>query len=463
MEIGQTVTINGTNSVWDGKQGVIEDIIDDVATVFVDFEPEEGKKVRQDFNLENLSEVNESYGYHWHPSRASRQAFAQKMDDIDSFCQQNGISQSSSSDSYYFTINGHDYRVSNHSPEASYANSHGRYHQNDGSGDRDKDVTYINAGKTRIEQIYNDLKAGKKLDGNGNVKEEFDTMNNKKHLTQNESADNMSNVRRDDMNITPEELEKKMTKAQIAELDADVAETLTLKTSLKEAKTDNNTDRVTLLAKEVGVDPDDIKVSDYDDEVYLVEDESWLVVTKDEAHDRAEESIKETIDDVGLDAFTDDFQEYILSHLLKDSALYDIVHESQEETVNELEDEDGGDFDNGLISTLYDEKYISDDDFEKNEDDEPDYSKIKLSEDDIENLKEKYIDDLSDNTDPVDYIKDISGDGKDLWDFLDDNQLIDEAGVVEECINEDGVAHFIGSYDEVEHDLGDGLFAYRLE
>ena len=52
--------------------------------------------------------------YRWKPSKTKAREFAQKMAEIDEYCLKNNISQSRSSDSYYFTINGEDYRVSNH-------------------------------------------------------------------------------------------------------------------------------------------------------------------------------------------------------------------------------------------------------------------------------------------------------------------------------------------------------------
>lgn len=78
-------------------------------------------------------------------------------------------------DSYYFTINGVNYRVSNHSVETSNkaaydevsgAKQRPLYHD-DGRKD---DTVYIHAGKSRIIEIYNDLEAGFKLDGRGNRK-----------------------------------------------------------------------------------------------------------------------------------------------------------------------------------------------------------------------------------------------------------------------------------------------------
>lgn len=112
--------------------------------------------------------------YKWKPSKKAKIEFASKMDEINKFCQENNISKSVSSDSYYFTINGQKYRVSNHSIEASNAKCYNifgekvrdTYHDSE----RSKEVIYIHASKTRIIDIYNDLKNGFKLNGRGERK-----------------------------------------------------------------------------------------------------------------------------------------------------------------------------------------------------------------------------------------------------------------------------------------------------
>lgn len=109
----------------------------------------------------------------WKPSKEKAREFAKQMEEIDEFCRENGIKQSMSSDSYYFVIDGQPYRVSNHTVAKSNAGAFDRngnqvrdlYHP---EGELD-DVIYITAGKTRIMDIYNNLKAGKKLDRRGNV------------------------------------------------------------------------------------------------------------------------------------------------------------------------------------------------------------------------------------------------------------------------------------------------------
>lgn len=101
----------------------------------------------------------------WKPSKAAIKEFKNKMNEIETFCLENNIIQSSSGDSYYFNLNGQSYRVSNHTIEASNLHSGGRWH-----GDKRRDDTiYIHASKTRIIEIYNNLKDGKKLDGRGYI------------------------------------------------------------------------------------------------------------------------------------------------------------------------------------------------------------------------------------------------------------------------------------------------------
>ena len=112
--------------------------------------------------------------YKWKPSKKKKKDFAEKMHEIDLFCNENGITQSRSSDSYYFALNGKKYRVSNHTIEKSNANAYNAdgekvrdfYHDQT----RNDDIIYIHASKLRIIEIYENLKNGYKLDGNGYIK-----------------------------------------------------------------------------------------------------------------------------------------------------------------------------------------------------------------------------------------------------------------------------------------------------
>lgn len=115
-----------------------------------------------------------AYGRRWKPTKAEAREFKETMREIEAFCLEHGIDKSLNGDSYYFSINGQEYRVSNHTVEASNAGAYNwagykireEYHE----GGRDKNTIYIHAGKTRIREIYNDLVAGYQLDGRGRRK-----------------------------------------------------------------------------------------------------------------------------------------------------------------------------------------------------------------------------------------------------------------------------------------------------
>lgn len=64
------------------------------------------------------------YKRKWHPSKSAKAEFKNKMTEIEDFCNKNGIDRSLRNDSYYFMLNGKNYRVSNHTIEASNAKAY---------------------------------------------------------------------------------------------------------------------------------------------------------------------------------------------------------------------------------------------------------------------------------------------------------------------------------------------------
>ena len=116
------------------------------------------------------------YNHYHYFSKTAKREFAEKMREVDRFCVENNIEMSFSNDSYYFRINGQKYRVSNHTVAAS---NRGAYDRETGEQIRElyhpdgeeKDTIYITASKTRIIDIYTDLKAGYTLDRRGRRKD----------------------------------------------------------------------------------------------------------------------------------------------------------------------------------------------------------------------------------------------------------------------------------------------------
>ena len=107
----------------------------------------------------------------WHPSKSAKKEFMDQMNEIDEFVATHNINSSRTNDSYYFRVNGKEYRVSNHSIKQSNAKAYDdlgnqireKYHA------ENEEVTEILASKKRIIEIYTALINGKKLDKRGNL------------------------------------------------------------------------------------------------------------------------------------------------------------------------------------------------------------------------------------------------------------------------------------------------------
>lgn len=218
-------------------------------------------------------------------------------------------------------------------------------------------------------------------------------------------------------------------------------------------------DRINALAEFLNIDPSEIS-NIYDNEFETPEGD-YLVVDEDEAKELAKEDIRNLYDDLGLDSFTPDFKDWIIMNALDNEWFEDAIKESSESYVEDIEYESSSmGYENRLIEEMHDNQVLSDDDFEEGEDGEPDLTTLK-DDVDIDHLKEEFIDLLVENAgNPVDYCGYNYG-----WDWVTQmatqHDLIDMDEVVEQCIYEDGIAHFIARYDGEEIELGNGLYAYR--
>ena len=260
--------------------------------------------------------------------------------------------------------------------------------------------------------------------------------------------------------------------ATVEEIDGLIQQLTKLRKSVEERKDYTNEshtkpltesfddeDRINALAAYLNIDPSEISnIYDYE---FETPDGDYLVVDEDEAEALAKEDIENLFDDLGLDSFTSDFKDWIIMNALDNEWFEDAIRESYEYYVEDIEDEASSmGYENRLIEELHDHQVLSDDDFEEGEDGEPDLATLK-DDVDIDDKKEEFIDLLVENAgNPVDYCGDEFG-----WDWVTQmatsNNLIDMNEVIDQCIYMDGIAHFIARYDGQEHELGNGLYAYR--
>lgn len=199
-------------------------------------------------------------------------------------------------------------------------------------------------------------------------------------------------------------------------------------------------ERIPALANYLNIPEDEIEhLWDYE---YQTSEGDYLVVTEDEARELAEDDIRNLFDELGLESFTQGFRDWIIMNALETDWFEYAVRESYESYVDGIKYEEGR-----FEEEILDAGIISEEDVENGYDEDE--------------AAEKYVDYLVENAgDPVDYCGDNFG-----WDWVtqmaNDHGLIDMDVVVEECIDQDGIAHFIARYDGDEHDLGNGLYAYR--
>lgn len=215
-------------------------------------------------------------------------------------------------------------------------------------------------------------------------------------------------------------------------------------------------DRKEALAKYLGCDASEIG-DGYRENVFEHDGEEWAVLNGAEAEEWAEDDVRQIYDDMGLEAFTDSFRDYIMYNLLDEDAVRDMMYNYFSQDVNDLDDSDCDVFGSGLVAELYDADLLTDDDLTEDEDGET----ILKDNVDLDSLKDELIEKKVNDNDPVDWLHEFYSD-REIGEFIEDNGLVDLDEVVGECIAQDGVAHFIASYDGDEVDLGPNLCGYRL-
>ena len=196
-------------------------------------------------------------------------------------------------------------------------------------------------------------------------------------------------------------------------------------------------ERIEALAKFLGVEVEDLTVSKYDERTFENEEAGeYIVLTEEEADEAAEEVVRNIIDDIGLESFSEDFQQWILDNCVYSDWFEDALQENIESYIEDIRDEES--------------------DYEEYE--------TRLAEemgDAGVDTEEEFLDYLIENAgDPIEYFRDNFGEEY-FYETVEENDLIDWESVIEEAIAVDGCGHFIATYDGEENEM-DEYFIYRL-
>ena len=195
---------------------------------------------------------------------------------------------------------------------------------------------------------------------------------------------------------------------------------------------------------------------DKDMDLFILPDgRAYFVYTGDEADAKAKEEVINSIEDLGIGAFTPDFQQDIIDNQMVDVDWFDdAMKESYEVYADDIMSEDG-EHGNRLFDEMIEEGVISEEDV--TEDGE------LVDGIDLDEKKEEFVEKLCERwNDGVEWYIDNFGE-KDFSDVCKKYDLYDYDEIAETAVRWDGRGHFISYYDGEELDIGDDLFAYKYE
>ena len=225
--------------------------------------------------------------------------------------------------------------------------------------------------------------------------------------------------------------------------------------------------KIKALAQYLDIDEEEINEGWDENHFDTDYDGKYIVCDYDTAYALAIEDVKNLYDELGLDSFSERYQEYILDNFLDEKALQDTMYEYIKDDVYNRDDEEiienAKDWDlideDEIIEKAKKEGLIDEDDYYASLDD------IDNLEDfvDVGDLREKIIDetysDYKDN--PVSYFKEFMDD-EEFSKWIKKYDYVDLDAIARDVVRTDGIGQQLGSFDFIEIALDDDLYAYRI-
>ena len=563
LSVGDKVQIHLPDTIWDKKVGVLEELEDDTCVVLVEFNLDEGKKVRQEFNTKEISKISDEKLVEKLPvKRDAKGRFAGIKPSYDS--------SNSLTDYDRMQVKAYEILKTKHPFAVIYA-----YSQGAGKGKTLLNPPLIKQSQEEVDAFVNSFKRGnegvrvvvdvfydsqlskieKSLKTRGLVENLQEDTNHETNIITN-YVDNLNaniynyqidvefnpplviDIDKDvtsandvepksktyqieieefpfDLNVIEEDIiDYLMTTNEIdspEEISNDILNSIdtedlemflgkkyrldienyiknqTLETlepiirskpikkatsqmkpttkSLKESETTSDL-RKEALAKYLNISPEQI-IEVNEDNIFAVEEDTaeYLVLTDDEADIETRENIESIMYDLGASSFTDWYSDWIIENAIIDEEdLIDgIYREELDSQLAELTDEPSDEFENKKIELLYEEGYLSDKDFEEDEDNFQPLKILLIDERELAEIEDQYISDHLADIGVWDVVE-VFGGKEEFFDWLKSRDFrdLDLAKIVTQAIKLDSRGHFLASYDGVELELDDDLFGYRI-
>ena len=161
-----------------------------------------------------------------------------------------------------------------------------------------------------------------------------------------------------------------------------------------------------------------------------------MMVVKEEAYDTAEEDIRNSIEECGIESFSKSYQEWILDSCVDKEWFDEYLEEYYLDYINDIRD----------VKAVCNE-------YETRLAEEMDEAGVETEEEFLSYL-------IEDAGNSIDWYIDCFG-YEEFKSVCEDYNLIDWDSVIEEVISEDGIANSIATYDGKEYEVGE-YFIYRL-
>lgn len=209
---------------------------------------------------------------------------------------------------------------------------------------------------------------------------------------------------------------------------------------------DSEEGRKKALADYLEVDVEDIE--EVGDHEFEHDGATYRVLTDSEADYEFDEAIRNLWDEVGLDGVGDWMHDWILENALDEGMLEDLVREDVASQIEWMSDEEIADecISEGIVEedSIYDEEG-------------------ELLDVDFDDLREQLEDYRFDQIDDyAEYVNDAGFDAETLSYYIDDEAVID-ALKDDADVNGSGRGQELSYFDGEELDLGNNLFAYRID
>ncbi len=208
-------------------------------------------------------------------------------------------------------------------------------------------------------------------------------------------------------------------------------------------------EKLNALAEFLGVAPEEITYDGYE---YSTDQGDYKVLTNEEADEDFENYQRGLWDDLGLESFSEWFQNWILENAVDKNYFQDDMHSSNSSYAHDIAEESDYQYGNRLVQECYDADLISDDDFETGTDGEPDYKNCIYDTDELADKLADHMDENYDNT--VEWV--IDSFGKEFLSRIvkEHPDCIDTNKVIEKIKSNDGrgcLAAYDGKENEVDY------------